>query len=355
MVLIGTLLSALIAGCSPGYFLRAAYEEGKILWRREPIADLLHRSDIELDKQAKLRLVLEVREYARDVLKFNVGGSYASYSFVDRPDLTYIVVAAPKTELRPYTWWFLIVGHVPYKGYFSRTEAEAEIERLKSMEYDTDLRTSAAFSTLGWFDDPLLAHLLGYDKVRLSEIVFHELFHNTLYIKGAGAFNESSANFIGHRAAIEFFRERGDESSAEYQKAVLDWEEEKEFGRFIAGVVVTLAELYGRDIAREDKLRLREQVFDRAKADWAQRIADRPAHRFRGFSQRPLNNAILMHYVVYFKDLDLFEALYHACGRNLVRTVAALKEATAKRGEPFAALRRWLREQRPNTVAEEAA
>jgi predicted aminopeptidase len=191
--------------------------------------------------------------------------------------------------------------------------------------------------------------------VRLSEIVFHELFHNTLYIKGSGAFNESSANFIGHRAAIEFFRERGDESRAEYQKAALDWEEEKEFGRFIAGVVVTLAELYGRDIARADKLRLREQVFDRAKADWAQRVADRPAHRFRGFSQRPLNNAILMHYVVYFKDLDLFESVYQACGRDLARTVEALKEATAKREEPFEALRRWLREQRPNTVAEEPA
>ena len=102
------------------------------------------------------------------VLKFNVGGSYASYSYVDRPDLTYVVLAAPKTELRPYTWWFLIVGSVPYKGYFSKADAEAEIERLKADGYDTNLRTSAAFSTLGWFDDPLLSHLLKYDKVVLD-------------------------------------------------------------------------------------------------------------------------------------------------------------------------------------------
>ena len=126
-----------------------------------------------------------MRDYARDVLKLNVGGSYSSYSYVDRPDLTYVVLAAPKTELKPYTWWFLIVGRVPYKGYFSKADAEAEIERLKADGYDTNLRTSAAFSTLGWFDDPLLSHLLKYDKVALAEVVFHELFHNTLYLKGA--------------------------------------------------------------------------------------------------------------------------------------------------------------------------
>jgi predicted aminopeptidase len=166
----------MLAGCSPVYFLRAAYEEGKILWRREPIADFIRKPDVAADTQEKLQLVLAVREYARDVLKFNVGGSYSSYSFVDRPDLTYIVLAAPKTELRPYTWWFLIVGSVPYKGFFSKAEAEAEIERLKAEGYDTNMRTSAAFSTLGWFDDPLLSHLLKYDKVALTDIVFHELF-----------------------------------------------------------------------------------------------------------------------------------------------------------------------------------
>src|SRR5437867_2005492 len=82
-----------------------------------------------------------------------------------RLDLTYILTAAPRTELRPYTWWFLIVGRVPYKGYFSKEDAAAAAKELESEGYDTNIRTSAAFSTLGWFDDPLLAHLLRYDKV----------------------------------------------------------------------------------------------------------------------------------------------------------------------------------------------
>src|SRR5438094_5337425 len=294
LVLASILVAAFISGCSPLYVLRAAYEEGRILWRREPIVDFLGNPQVQPDTQEKLQLVLAAREYARDVLKFKVGGSYSSYSYVDRPDLTYIVVAAPKTELRPYTWWFLIVGSVPYKGYFSKQDAEAEIERLKAEGYDTNMRTSAAFSTLGWFDDPLLSHLLKYDRVMLSEIVFHELFHNTLYLKGASAFNESVANFIGHRASIDFFRERSGEGSAEHLRATQLWDDEREFGAFIGEVAGTLAELYGRDIAKDDKLRLREEIFARAKSEWARRIADRPLQRFRGFSQQPLNNAVLM-------------------------------------------------------------
>jgi predicted aminopeptidase len=345
------LMGSMASGCSPIYVLRAAYEEGKILWRREPIADYLGKPAVAQDTQEKLRLVLAARDYARDVLKFNVGGSYSSYSYVDRPDLTYIVLAAPKTELRPYTWWFLIVGSVPYKGYFSKEEAQAEIERLRAEGYDTNLRTSAAFSTLGWFDDPLLSHLLRYDKVLLSEIVFHELFHSTLYVKGAGAFNESSANFVGHRAAIDFFRDRFGEGSAEHQRALQLWDEEREFGAFIAEVAGTLAELYGRDISREEKLRLREEVFARSKTEWDQRIADRPSHRFRLFSQQPLNNAVLMHYRVYLTNLDLFESIYESCDRNMVQMVETLRNAVAKRGEPFEAVRAWLDKHRKDPVA----
>lgn len=340
-------LNVLMAGCSPAYFMRAAYEEGKILWRRQPIASFLEKPDLQLDTKEKLTLVLAVREYARNNLGMNVAGSYASYSYVDRPDLSHIVFAAPKTELRPYTWWFLIVGSVPYKGYFSRKEAQAEADRLEALGYDTSIRTSAAFSTLGWFDDPLLSHLLRHDKVVLTEIIFHELFHNTLFIKGAGAFNESAANFVGHRAAIDFFREHFGPESAEFLRALRAWEEEKQFGEFIAELVGTLTQLYRWDLAVEDKLRLRQEVFSRSKAEWARRIEDQPLHRFRGFIYQPLNNAVLMHYVVYLKDLQLFESLYESEGRDLARTIAALKKATRSGGEPFTAVRFWLDQQQP--------
>jgi predicted aminopeptidase len=336
------ILGSVISGCSPLYVIRAAYEEGKILWRREPIPQYLENADLVPDTQDKLKLVLAVREYARDVLKLNVGGSYSSYSYVDRPDLSYILTAAPRTELRPYTWWFLIVGRVPYKGYFSKEDANAAAEGLEAQGYDTNIRTAAAFSTLGWFDDPLLSHLLRYDKVTLTEVIFHELFHNTVYVKGAGAFNESAANFVGGRSAINFFRDRFGESSPEHQRAIRAWEEELEFSDFLETLTTTLSELYARDIPYEDKLRLREEVFARSKVEWARRVANRPANRFRSFVQQPLNNAIIINYFLYLKNLKLFEALYEAEGKNLPLAIDSIRESVAKGGEPFESVQNLL-------------
>jgi predicted aminopeptidase len=331
-----------ISGCSPFYVMRAAYEEGKILWRREPIALYLKKPDLNPDTQEKLRVVLAVREYARDALKLNVGGSYSSYSYVDRPDLSYILTAAPRTELRPYTWWFLIVGRVPYKGYFSKQDADQAAQELQAEGYDTNIRTSAAFSTLGWFDDPLLSHLLRYDKVTLAEVVFHELLHNTLYVKGAGSFNESLANFVGGRSAIDFFHDRFGAGSSEHEQATRVWEEELEFAEFIDNLAASLNGLYRMDIPEQDKLRLRETVFTRSQEAWSQRIAKRPSHRFRNFSKHLLNNAVIIHYRLYLKDLHLFEALYQAKGKNLLAVVDAIRNAVAKGGEPFAAVRSLL-------------
>jgi len=335
LVTLAVFMVSVISGCSPLYLMRAAYEEGKILWRREPIADYLGKADLVPDTEEKLRLVLQVRDYAKDVLKMNVGGSYTTYSYVDRPDLAFIVTAAPRTELKPYTWWFLFVGTVPYKGYFTKEDAEQAAAELQADGYDTNIRTTAAFSTLGWFDDPVLSHLLRYGKVTLAEIIFHELLHSTFYVKGAGDFNESFANFVGARAAIEFFRDQRGATSAEYQEAIQSWQEELEFSEFIEDFAKSLDELYRRNIPYEDKLRLRQELFQKAKEDWLLRIGDLPKSRFRRFSEQPLNNAVVINYLLYFRNLKLFEEVYQAKGQSLVATIEVVRRAVEEGGDPF--------------------
>ena len=335
LISLAILMVSLISGCSPLYVIRAAYEEGKILWRREPIADYLEKPDLVPEIEEKLRLVLAVREYAQNVLNMNVGGSYASYSYVDRPDLAYILTAAPRTELKPYTWWFLFVGSFPYKGYFSKEDADEAAGALQAQGYDTNVRPTAAFSTLGWFDDPLLSHLLRYDKVTLAEVIFHELLHNTLYVKGAGAFNESLANFVGGRAAIQFFRAKFGAGSAEHQRAIQAWQEELEFSEFIGDCANSLNELYRRDIPYEEKLRLRQELFQQFREDWSRRIAERPAHRFRRFSQQPLNNAVMIQYLLYLENLQLFESVYQTTGQNLLSAIESIRQAVQEGGDPF--------------------
>jgi len=339
------LLSALLlSGCSPLYVLRAAYEEGKILWRREAIEKVLERPDLDPESREKLKLVLAVREYAQEPLKFKVGGSYASYSYVDRPVLSYILMAASKTDLRPYTWWFPLVGKLPYKGFFSEAAVKAEAERLQSQGYDIYIRTAAAFSTLGWFDDPVLAHLLKLDRATLAEVIFHELFHNTFFMKGAVDFNESLANFIGHQAATLFFRDRYPESSPEHGLALKRWQEELELSTFISGMARSLMGLYDKDLPLEEKLRSRTEIFSQSQEEWSRQIADRPAHQYRRFAKEEINNAVLAHYLLYLRELELFEALYQAEGKDLARFVQRIGESIRDAEDPFEAVRGLLKQ-----------
>ncbi|HWP60490.1 MAG TPA: aminopeptidase [Candidatus Acidoferrales bacterium] len=332
------LFVAALAACSPTYLFQMALEEGKILWRRQPIESLLEDGELDPGTADKLRLVLAVRKYARDVLHLRVGGSYATYSYVDRPVLSYVLMAAPKTDLKPYTWWYLFVGRVPYKGFASEKAAQSEADRFAAAGYDTYIREASAFSTLGWFDDPLLKHVLAYDKVTLADLIFHELVHNTLFVKGAVDFNESFANFVGHRAAIAFFLQQTGADSAEYRKAVESWEQALEFSRFIAELAGTLAELYARSIPVEDKLRLRQEIFQRGQEQWSRQIAERPAHRYRGFGRGPVNNAVIAHALLYLSRLDLFEALYKALGGDLRKCIELVAEHTRRAQDPFAAV-----------------
>ncbi len=242
-----------VAGCSPGYVLRAGYEEAKILWRREPFERALARGNLDGDERRKINAVLAARDFARG-LGFNVGGSYASLSYVDGDTTLFVLTAAPRTALRPHTWWFPIVGEVPYKGFFDRARAEAEVAALEAQGYDTAVRTAAAFSTLGWFDDPLLRHLLRHDEAFLVDLVLHELYHNTFYVPGHTAFNESLATFVGHRAAIAFFAARpGEEASARRAETV--WAETLRFAAFVQGLADRLRAVYAEAAGRGRRTR----------------------------------------------------------------------------------------------------
>ena len=282
-----------LAGCAPGYVVRAAYEEAKILWRRQPIETLLTRDGLDEHTRAKLEIVLAARAYARDELGLEVGGSYNTYSYVDRAVLSYLLTAVPQTDFEPYTWWFLFVGSVPYKGFFDEGDAAAEAASLEAQGYDTNVRPVTAFSTLGWFDDPLLASLLQLDRVSLVDVIFHELFHNTFFLSGAVDFNESFANFVGKRGAIQFFESRYGRDSLQAQRARRAWQEELEFSASIQALVDCLTRLYETDRSQSEKLRLRTEIFSDAQAEWERKTRERPDHRHRDFSHRALNNAVI--------------------------------------------------------------
>jgi predicted aminopeptidase len=329
-----------LASCSPAYLLRAGYEEARILRRRQPIARMIADPATPEERRGKLRLVLEARAYAQDSLRLDVGKSYTLFSEVKKDTLALVLSAARRDTFAAYTWWFPVVGRIPYKGFFSEAEAKAEQRRLEARGYDTYLRPTAAFSTLGWFTDPLLSTLLRYDSLALGNTVIHEVTHNTVYVPGQAMWNESFATFVGGRGAIDFFCGREGPDSRHCRDATAEWEDQRVYGAFLSEVVQQLETVYARkDLTPDEKFRQREAVFQRARDDFRQRV--RPRLRvatFDSFDRSPLNNATLISRRLYYGRLELFEAVYRSRGGDLRRTVAEIV-AAAKAGkrDPYAA------------------
>lgn len=330
-----------VAACSPAYVLRAAWEEGKILNRRRPIASIVQDTATDWETRDKLLLVLQARQFAADSLRLNAGNSYTLFSRVESDTLVMVLSAAYRDRFQPYTWWFPVVGRVPYKGFFEFGDAQKAQQKLEAQGYDTYLRPSAAFSTLGWFNDPLLSTLLRYDRVSLANTVIHEIFHNTFYAPGQAIFNESLANFVGGRGAIEFFCRRDGAQARTCAAATDAWHDDLLFGAFLQQLVADLRVLYDRtDLSVDDKLRERERLFADAQRRFAEEV--RPQLRvdtFASFTRDPLNNATLISRHIYYDRLGLFEEVYRTRNGDFMRAMNDIVAAArTSKADPYAAV-----------------
>jgi predicted aminopeptidase len=254
---------------------------------------------------------------------------------LDRDAVTYVVSAAPPDKLEPYTWWFPIVGSVPYKGYFNRADAVKEQEGLKARGFDTILRGVPAFSTLGWLPDPIYSPFLGYDVPTLVNVVIHETTHATLYLPGQASFNEGFATFVGNEGALGFLTQAYGADSAEVKAAKAEIADNAVFTEFIQAVSRRLETLYNGPATREEKLRDREQIFAEARDQFAREYMPRMrGHQFRHFPQSVFNNASLISYRTYYNRLDRFELAFEKQHRDLKATVAFFKDQVAKAPNP---------------------
>lgn len=347
-LLLSLLAVAALAGasltCSPLYVLRAGYEEARILSRRRPIPEVIEDDATRTTTRAKLRLVLQARNYAERVLELDTGDSFTTYSWVDSDTLLLVLSAARKDRFEPYTWWFPIVGRVPYKGFFDFEEAHAQAARLDARGYDTHVRPSAAFSTLGWFNDPVLNTVLRYGDVDLAQTVIHELTHNTIYLPGQAGFNESFATFVGDRGAAAFLCDLEGPDGERCRLAENAWHDTMRFGAFLEQLIARLEALYARGLPLDTVLARRADLYARAQAEWTREVVpELRTNAFRAYFDRPLNNAILIGARLYYQRLDLFEAVHRHYGGDLVAATRAI-EAAARDGSdaPFEAVERLL-------------
>jgi predicted aminopeptidase len=340
-------LSTLLAGCSPGYVLQAAYEQGRILIGRRPIEQVILDPETDSNDREKLRLVLRAREFGSERVGLTTGRSFTAYTDIGKDTLAWIVIASRRDSFSLYTWWFPIVGTVPYKGFFNEESAKGQARDLEALGYESSVRGTEAFSTLGWFNDPVLSTTLKNPPSRIVNTVLHESVHSTVWIKNNVAFNESLANFVGSQAALEFFANEEAECSGagrtcdllaqSRQQAERDLAFQLEFGDTVSQLIEKLEALYARtDVSSEEKISKREEIF-------AQGVAPFHARYPKATVLQKINNAEIVQFKLYLTKLRLFEKLYAQSDRNWdtffarIRAARAASEADSA-ADPFVVL-----------------
>ncbi len=275
------------SGCRAGYLAQLAYEEMRFLRSATPATEMLAKAE-DPERRRALETLLSVREFAeREGLA--VGGSYREVADVSSAAPFHVVTAAYADRLEPYTWWYPVIGAIPYRGYFDRAEADGFAAKLRGKGLDTMIVEASAYSTLGWLDDPLPSNLLDRGAGVVAITVLHELVHQTFFAPGAVAFNETLATAVAYRLGERFYTEQGDPVRAGKVRAAREaW-----VGRsdVLDATAVRLETFFGRakteGWTRERILVEREAVY----AEVMQEIARVDAEFKSAFDSGRLDNA----------------------------------------------------------------
>jgi predicted aminopeptidase len=303
------LLTVGLIGCATlGYYGQSIGGQLEMLAKRRPIAELLDDPAVTDELKTRLALILQLRAFASDQLRLPDNDSYRSYADLERPYAVWNVYAAPELSLTPKEWCFPVVGCVAYRGYFAKHEAEAFAEELRAQGYDVHVGGVAAYSTLGWFHDPMLNTLIHRPIADLAGLMFHELAHQQVYVRDDSTFNESFATAVELEGARRWLAANGAPGQLDDYLAG-----KRAQGRFVALIMdyrARLAALYASEEPDEHKRAAKAKLFSELRADYEkQRIRDGGGRAYARWFEQELNNARLVPVGVYRQHLPAFQAL----------------------------------------------
>ena len=328
-VLCAVLLSLLLGGCANiGYYLQAAGGQLEIWQREAPIERLLADPAIDEKLRGQLQRVLRIRDYASRELGLPDNRSYRSYADLARPFVVWNVFAAPEFSLEPKQWCFAFAGCVGYRGYFSEADARAEAARLAAGGYDVHVGGVPAYSTIGWFADPVLNTFIHYPEPELARLLIHELAHQVVYVKDDSVFNESFATVVEQAGIERWLAAHGSAVDRERYRQVQRFR--TDFRVLVTNARAELAQVYaGAGSAAEKRqqknaaLAALRRAYEAQRSDWG---------GFAGFDRwfaQPLGNAHLASVAIYTQRVPAFEALLRQHGGDLPRFYAAVRELAA--------------------------
>ncbi len=299
--------SAGMAGC---YYLQAANGQWQVMQKRVPIGEVIDDDATAGQLAERLRLVREARQFSIDELALPDNGSYRSFADIEREFVVWNVFAAREFSLKPKRWCFPVAGCVGYRGYFSEQAARRQSERLAARGYDVAVGGVSAYSTLGNFDDPVLSTMMRWDDLRLVAVLFHELAHQVLYVKGDTALNESFATAVEEFGMQRWLASRGQHEQIERYASRRAFR--GELMALVADARRDLGRLYARPLRDDEKRRLKRQRLERLRRDLDARL-EASGRSESSWPGDELNNARLASLALYDKHLPAFRALFGQC------------------------------------------
>ena len=326
-----------LSGCtSISYYAQAVRGEYQILAHRKSIDKLVANPKTPPRLREQLQLVQQLRAFAKNELKLPVDGNYEKYVDVRRKYVVWTVQAAPEFSLSAKTWRYPFVGSLAYRGYFSEKSARACGERLVKDRFDVYVDGVQAYSTLGWFKDPLLNTFIDTREPELAEVLFHELGHKRVFAKGDTDFNEAFATTVGEEGSHRWLRSKCDTKLLEQYDAALS--REQQFVHLIMATRARLAKLYGEAVDEngnvrpaqnppppsEELRRQKQNVFDDLRRQYAEMKTQWGGYAgYDDWFAHDLNNAKLNTIANYYDYVPSFQRLLESNGGDLERFYAA--------------------------------
>jgi predicted aminopeptidase len=337
-----SVVAAVVSGCAQlGYYAQAVEGQLTLLSEARPIDEWLANPGTEEKLKNRLTKVKEIRHFAATQLGLPDNESYKSYADLKRPYVLWNVVATPALSLKPVQWCFPIAGCVNYRGYYNKREAQAFADELRVQGYDVQVAGVPAYSTLGWFNDPVLSTFIQYPDAELARLVFHELAHQVAYAKDDSRFNESFAVAVEEVGVERWMEKYGDERM---RKLFADYTaRKKDFLGLLGKYRQQLTVNYASDASDAEKKAHKAQIFQALKDEYliikAERWNGYPGYD-RWFAD-PLSNAHLSTVSTYHDLVPRFRALLRT-EKDLPRFYDAVRHlATLDKGERHEQLARF--------------
>ena len=322
---LGLIAALFLSGCqSVAYYTQATVGQSALLWHSRPIDEVISDAETPDQLRERLRFVEHVREYAETVLFLPATGSYRRFTDIGRDFVLWSVVAAGEFSTEPEVFCHPIVGCVAYQGYFKHDDALAFARQLESQGYETSVGPVAAYSTLGWFADPVLSSVLHYPDTELAALLFHELAHERLFISGDTTFNESFATFVARVGVEQWLTDSGrtgelgpfNQSESRYEATV----------RLISSTRERLGDLYARSIPDRDKRQQKILLLDELRVQYDEMKKAGAVSDWGQWFEVDLNNAKLASVGSYHDDVEFFAALFKQAHRDFTVFYQLAKE-----------------------------